>query len=81
MNVEWVGPAIADMAALDTSVARRIQAAVERLAATGAGDVKRLRGIDPPEYRLRVGQYRLRFQRKADAVFILRVRHRREVYR
>jgi hypothetical protein len=37
------------MAALDKGVARRVKQAVERFADTGAGNVKRLQRIDPPE--------------------------------
>jgi hypothetical protein len=43
------------MAALDTGTARRVKQAVERFTSTGAGNVKRLQGIVPPEYGLRVG--------------------------
>ena len=60
-EVEWTGTALEDMAALDKGIARRVKQAVERFADTGAGNVKRLQGIDPPEYRLRVGDYRVRF--------------------
>jgi mRNA-degrading endonuclease RelE of RelBE toxin-antitoxin system len=28
---------------------------------SAAGNVKKLQGIDPPEFRLRVGDYRVRF--------------------
>jgi len=41
----------------------------------------RLQGIDPVEYRLRVGDWRVRFSQDAEAIPILRVRHRREAYR
>jgi mRNA-degrading endonuclease RelE of RelBE toxin-antitoxin system len=50
-------------------------------AGTGAGDVKKLRGISPPEYRLRVGDYRIRFDMEGEAIRVLRVRNRREAYR
>jgi len=43
--------------------------------------VKRLQGIDPPEYRLRVGDYRVRFHLDDATVQVLRVRNRREAYR
>jgi len=59
-------------------IARRVRQAVERFADTGAGNVKRLQGIDPPEYRLRVGDYRVRFHQEGETIHILRVRHRRE---
>jgi mRNA-degrading endonuclease RelE of RelBE toxin-antitoxin system len=69
------------MAALDKAVARRVKQAVERFAATGTGNVKRLQGIDPPEYRLRAGDYRIRFHQDGETVRVLRVRNRREAYR
>lgn len=80
-EVEWAGTALEDMAALDKRIARRVKQAVERFAGTGAGNVKRLQGIDPPEYRLRVGDYRVRFHLEDEAVQVLRVRNRREAYR
>ena len=80
-EVEWTQAALEDMAGLDKAIARRIKQAVERFAGTGAGNVKRLQVIDPPEYRLRVGDFRVRFQLEAETVHILRVRNRREAYR
>ena len=79
--LEWTEAAIEDMASLDKGIARRIRAAVERFAETGAGNVKRLQGINPPEYRLRAGDYRARFETDGSIVRILRVRNRREAYR
>jgi mRNA interferase RelE/StbE len=78
-EIEWTEKALEDMAALDKGVARWVKQAVERFADTGAGNVKRLQGIEPPEYRLRVGDYRVRFH--LDAVLVVRVRNRREAYR
>ena len=69
------------MAALDNGVARRIREAVERFVTTGAGNVKRLQDVEPPEYRLRVGDWRVRFHLGLEIVAVLRVRHRREAYR
>ena len=43
--------------------------------------MKRLQGIDPPEYRLRVGDWRVRFHLEDETVRVLRVRNRREAYR
>ena len=62
-------------AALDKGIARRVKTAVERFATIGAGNVKRLQDIDPPEYRLRVGDYRARFELDKEIMRILRVRH------
>lgn len=81
MDVEWTETALADMACFEKNIARRVKEAVERFAATGAGDVRRLKGAAPPEFRLRVGDYRARFHLDARVMRILRVRHRREAYR
>jgi len=81
MEIEWTEPSLEDMAALDEGVARRVQQAMERFARTGAGNVKRLQGIEPPEFRLRVGDWRVRFHRESEIIRVLRVRNRREAYR
>ena len=79
--VEWTEQALKDIAALDKDTTRRVIQAIQRFAATGAGNVKRLQGIDPPEFRLRIGDWRVRFHHQGDRVQILRVRNRREAYR
>jgi hypothetical protein len=48
-ELEWAEPAQQDMAALEKVIARRIKQAVERFAGTGAGNVRKLQGVDPPE--------------------------------
>lgn len=68
---------------LGPEVAGRVMAALEAFAAGGTGDVKRLQGVKPPEWRLRVGDYRagLALDHHAMATQVLYVRHRREAYR
>lgn len=80
-RIEWTETARKGLAALDKATARRINEAIERLAQTGLGDVKKLQGIDPPEHRLRVGNYRVRFYQDDESIRILRIRNRREAYR
>jgi mRNA interferase RelE/StbE len=80
-RVEWTETALKGLASLDKANARRIKQAVDRFARTTAGDVKKLQGIDPAEYRLRVGDYRVRFYQDEETILILRVRNRREAYR
>lgn len=80
-KIVWTGQAKTDIRAIDQATALRILHALARLMRTGEGDVKRLQEIDPPEFRLRVGDYRVRFHDLGDAVAILSVRHRREAYR
>jgi len=71
----------ADLAALDRAVALRIIGAIHRFASTGAGNVKALHGIHPPEFRLRVGDWRVRFHDHGDWIDVLRVRNRRDAYK
>jgi len=71
----------ADLANLDRSVALRVVAAINRFASTGAGNVHALRGIHPPEFRLRVGDWRVRFHDHGDWLDVLRVCNRKDAYR
>jgi mRNA-degrading endonuclease RelE of RelBE toxin-antitoxin system len=49
-------------------------------AASGKGQIKKLKGIG--DLRLRVGDYRVRFEVVEENTYrILRVRHRKEAYR
>lgn len=80
-RVEVSPQAQADLAGLDRAVALRIVGAINRFATTGAGNVQGLHGIHPPEFRLRVGDWRVRFHDYGDWLDILRVRNRKEVYR
>jgi len=80
-KIAWTGPAKADLRAIDQAIALRILHALARYLETGEGEVKRLQDIDPPELRLRVGDYRVRFYDQGDSIVVLAVKHRREAYR
>ena len=54
---------------------------IKRVTTTGAGNVQALRGTHPPEFRLRAGDWRVRFHDHGDWIDVLRVRNRRDVYR
>ena len=79
----WTRPALKDMRKLDRASASRIRDAVIQLADTGRGDVVRLTGARPPEWRLRVGDRRVffRFRGELREIQLLRVRRRDEAYR
>ena len=79
-QVEFKPKAIKDLDALQPDVAKRIVEKVSRLCHNLEGDVKRLTNFTP-EYRLRVGDYRVLFEMEDSRVVVYRVRHRREVYR
>ena len=80
-RIVWSDQAKAQLRAIDRGRGFGFLHALARLIATGAGDVKRLQDIDPPEFRLRVGEYRVRFHERSDAVEIVSVKHRRDAYR
>lgn len=65
----------------DRKLLERIVRAVARFADTGYGDVRKLEGTDR-EYRLRVGEWRVRFDLTDDnAMLVLRVLPRGGAYR
>ena len=80
-KIAWTDPAKADLRAIDKDTALRILHTLTRYLVSGEGDVKRLQDIEPPELRLRVGDYRVRFYDHGDSILILAIKHRREVYR
>jgi mRNA interferase RelE/StbE len=84
--VSWTviltGSARRDIRRLDPPVAARILDALDRLATNGQGDTQRLRGT-PDEWRLRVGDWRVRFRYDAatQTLVVLRILPRGEAYR
>ena len=79
----WTKPALRDMKKLDQKTAQRIEAALVRLAQEGHGDLDKLTDVEPPEWRLRVGDYRAFFRYLGDVgeLRVLRVRRRDQAYR
>lgn len=80
-KIEWTDVARADVRRIDRETAMRILEGLARFLFTEEGDVMLLKGSDPKEYRLRVGDYRIRFHDLGHTLQILSVRHRREAYR
>ncbi|MFA7235839.1 MAG: type II toxin-antitoxin system RelE/ParE family toxin [Phycisphaeraceae bacterium] len=65
---------------LPRQTAQRILNAIDRLADDLQGDVKRLTEHEP-NYRLRVGDYRVLFDIEGSAIIIYEVWHRQHDYR
>lgn len=80
-KVIWSDQARTQLRSIDKTTALRILHALARYLETGEGDVKRLENIEPPEFRLRIGAYRVRFHESGDEIRITAVKHRREAYR
>jgi len=71
--------ALKDLKSIDGEEARRVVRGIEAMQEDLAGDVKRLTNFTP-EYRLRVGRYRVLFELDGDKVVIYRIRHRKDAY-
>jgi mRNA interferase RelE/StbE len=78
-EIEFKPRSIKDLQSIPKSMAQRIVEKTEALRTDLAGDVKRLTD-STPEYRLRVGDYRVLFEIEADKVIIYRVKHRSDAY-
>jgi mRNA-degrading endonuclease RelE of RelBE toxin-antitoxin system len=79
-KITWSDDARADVRAIDRSTALRLLRGLARFAITGSGDVKQLEGYQPVQFRLRLGDYRIRFRKAGDSIEIVRVLHRSEAY-
>jgi mRNA interferase RelE/StbE len=81
-KVRWEDSALTDLRSLPRATARRIGRSVDRYAATGHGDVRKLQGSEGL-FRLRVGDYRVIFEFEDGqlVVVILHVLNRRDAYR
>lgn len=79
-EIEFKPKAIKDLDSLHPDMAERVVEKVGRLQKDLEGDVKRLTNYTP-EYRLRVGDYRVLFEVEGNRVIVYRVLHRREAYR
>lgn len=69
-----------DLKNLQAADIRRIVERLRLLSDDLQGDVKKLTNFTP-EYRLRVGHWRILFEVENDRVIVYRILHRRESYR
>ncbi len=79
-EIEIRSKAEKDLRAIPKRDGERITAAIFALRSGLTGDMKRLTNFTP-EYRLRVGDWRVLFEMEADKITIYRILHRREAYR
>ena len=70
-----------DVEALDSVVRKRIHGALRRLVMEPLGRAKKLTRPELGQYRLRVGDWRIIFDLDGRDVVVLRIGHRREIYR
>jgi len=79
-KVQFKPRAIKDIESLTSKFQSRIIKKIEEMNDNLKGDVKQLTD-STPEFRLRVGDYRVLFEIEGETIIVYRVRHRREVYR
>lgn len=72
--------AIKDLKALPLEAKERILAKIVAMQNNLQGDIKKLTNFTP-EYRLRVGKYRILFRIDSDTLRIYRVKHRKNAYK
>ncbi len=78
-QIEFKPRAIKDLRALPTITQRRMIRKIAALQNDLSGDVKKLTNFTP-EYRLRVGDYRVLFEVEAEKIVVYRVLHRKDAY-
>ena len=79
-DVQFKPGALRDMEGLSSRIRARLLARIEEMSNDLKGDVKRLTSFTP-EYRLRVGDYRVLFEIEGETIVIYRIPHRREACR
>jgi mRNA interferase RelE/StbE len=79
MKVELKPQAVKDLQGLQKQDAARITARLAEMDAGLTGHIKRLTNFTP-EYRLRVGNYRVLFEVEENTVVVYRIMHRKHVY-
>ncbi len=69
-----------DFKRLPPETKRRVLAALERIK-QNPYQGRKVKAVETGEWRWRVGDYRIRYDIEGEDIVLLRVRHRREIYR
>jgi mRNA interferase RelE/StbE len=77
--VELMPKAIKDLKTLPKSEAKKVVDKIRSLEEGLNGDIKKLTNFTP-EYRLRVGNYRVLFEVEEQRILVYRIKHRKEAY-
>lgn len=78
-QIEFKPKAIKDLQKIPVNDRERIINKIEAMQDDLQGDVKRLTNFTP-EYRLRVGDYRVLFEVEEQTIIVYRVKHRSKAY-
>ena len=78
-EIAYLNDAIASLKRMSPEVSRRVINKIERMRNGLSGDVKRLKAF-APNYRLRVGDWRVLFEIDGQSIVVHEVKHRSEAY-
>ena len=78
-KIEFKPRATKDLRTINAIDAKRILAKIREMENNLSGNVKQLTEFEP-QYRLRVGNYRVLFNIENEYIIIYRIKHRREAY-
>ena len=79
-EIEFKPRALKDCKKIPKSMIKLVFDKIEAMSIDLEGDVKKLTNFSP-EYRLRIGDYRVLFEVEQSKIIIYRIRHRKEVYK
>jgi len=79
-EIKFKNKAVKELQKLPKKDAERIVEKISALSDNISGDVKKLTDFTP-EYRLRVGNYRVLFEIESDVIIIYHIKHRGEAYK
>jgi len=79
-SIELKSKAIKDLKSIPKPDAQKIVQKVKNLENGLSGDIKRLTNFTP-EYRMRVGNYRVLFEIEESLIIVYRIKHRKDAYR
>lgn len=80
-SLVYTKKAIKDIKKLDSVTKKRLRQALEKFSQNPIGYSKKLISSELGEYRFRVGNYRIIFDLSGKKIIILRIGHRREIYK
>lgn len=81
LNVVIVDAAARDIQHLSNELKQRVKAKLEQLAVDPKAYSRKLINNEIGDYRSRVGDYRIIFDLEGDDLVVLKVGHRRDVYK
>ena len=79
-EIEFKPLAIKDCRKIPQNDIKKIFEKIDKMSSNLQGDVKQLTNYTP-EYRLRVGDYRVLFEIEENIIIIYRIRQRKEAYK